>query len=71
MIAEAMDYWGAFGRQGAPEPAQLPAWPAYKETPPARASVMSLQPAYNSHVETIAAISADHNCGFWAQIPEH
>lgn len=71
MIAEAQDYWGAFGRQGAPEPAHLPAWPAYTETPPAHAAVMSLQPAYNSHIETAGAISADHNCGFWAQIPEH
>lgn len=68
MIAEAMDYWGAFARQRAPEPAHLPAWPAYR---PAGGSVMSLQAAYDSRAEDAATIRADHNCGFWAHIPEH
>lgn len=68
MIAEAQDYWGTFARQGAPAPANLPPWPAYR---PAGGTVMSLQPAYNSRAEDAATIRADHNCGFWAHIPEH
>lgn len=67
MIAEAMDYWGAFARQGAPNPANLPVWRAYR---PTRGPVMSLQAAYNSRAENAATIRADHNCGFWAHITE-
>lgn len=68
MIAEAMDYWGAFARQGAPKPASLPAWPAYNS---ARGPVMSLQPAYNSRAEDARTISSNHNCSFWSHIPEN
>ena len=71
MREQMMDYWGAFARQGAPEPAQAANWPAYHGNPAPHAMVMSLEPADNSHPEAASQISADHNCGFWAGISEN
>jgi carboxylesterase type B len=71
MRAQMMDYWGAFARQGAAEPAQAAGWPAYHGNPAPHAMVLSLEPADNSHPEAASQISADHNCGFWAGISEN
>jgi para-nitrobenzyl esterase len=63
---ELIAQFTAFARTGSPNTSGVPLWPQYN----ARTGdlVMSLQPAGDDELMSSAAISFDHNCGFWDRI---
>lgn len=58
-------YVTTFARTGVPTPTGAPAWPRFNPFNPAE---ISLQPAGDTEVVTVAEVSAQHNCAFWDRI---
>jgi carboxylesterase type B len=58
-------YWGAFARFGAPEVFGQPLWPPYNFT----RLTMSLLPGGRETLIRDAALSDEHQCGFWDNLP--
>jgi len=54
-----------FAGSGSPTAANTPSWPRFTR---ASQEAMSLQPAGDSEVVTVAELSAQHNCGFWDKL---
>jgi carboxylesterase type B len=54
--------WTAFARTGNPTATGTPMWPSFS---PPQGSVMSLQPAGDSQLTTIAQLAALHHCSLW------
>lgn len=63
---ELIAQFTAFARTGSPNTTGVPEWPKY--TTRSGDLVMSLQPAGDDELMSAAAISFDHNCGFWDKI---
>lgn len=54
--------WTAFARTGDPTATGTPRWPTFSS---GRGTVMSLQPAGDSQLTTVAQLSAVHHCALW------
>jgi para-nitrobenzyl esterase len=63
---ELIAQFTAFARSGSPNTTGVPQWPRYSSR--TGDLVMSLQPAGDDELMSAAAISFDHNCGFWDKI---
>jgi len=63
MASRMLRYWGAFARNGKPEGGALP-WRPLHERPN---NVLRFQPT-NDVLLTMDSTSAEHRCGFWAQV---
>ena len=62
MQARMLRYWGTFARTGRPEGAV--AWPALRER---SRSVIRFTPTGDALLPW-DGVSAEHRCGFWAQV---
>ena len=63
---ELIAQFTAFARTGSPNTTGVPLWPQFNSR--TGDLVMSLQPAGDDELMSSAAISFDHNCGFWDRI---
>jgi para-nitrobenzyl esterase len=66
LASQLIDQFSAFARTGNPTTTGTPLWPQF--TRRTGLLVMSLQPAGDSELTSAAAISFDHNCGFWDKL---
>ena len=57
-------YWGAFTRDGSPNAAGQPRWPAYSPAG-GQARLMSLRPGDQTQTITGATFATQHQCSFW------
>ncbi|HTX13273.1 MAG TPA: carboxylesterase family protein [Solirubrobacteraceae bacterium] len=62
---QEIEYVTTFARTGVPAPTGALAWPRFNSSNPEE---LSLQPAGDTEVVSVAEVSAQHNCGFWDRI---